>query len=94
MTRLGDAFTLIRNGASIKQTESAGGIPITRIETISNRDINRNKLGYAGISDAKKYSDYILQDNDFGLLRNLFSFSCGYGILKSLWITFLNSYVR
>lgn len=64
MARLGDVFVLIRNGASIKQTEGAGGIPITRIETISNREVDRNKFGYAGIQDIQKYGDYILQDGD------------------------------
>ena len=64
MARLGDAFVLIRNGASIKQTEGAGGIPITRIETIANREVDRNKFGYAGIPDIHKYSDYVLQDED------------------------------
>ena len=64
MARLGDAFVLIRNGASIKQTEGAGGIPITRIETIANREVDRNKFGYAGIQDIQKYCDYILQDED------------------------------
>ena len=44
MARLGEAFVLIRNGASIKQTEGAGGIPITRIETISNREVDRNSV--------------------------------------------------
>ena len=64
MARLGDVFVLIRNGASIKQAEGAGGIPITRIETISNREVDRNKFGYAGIQDIQKYSDYILQNGD------------------------------
>ena len=62
--RLGDVFTLIRNGASIKQTDGATGIPITRIETISNREIDRNRFGYADIMDTTKYEDYILQDGD------------------------------
>ncbi len=64
MARLGDTFVLIRNGASIKQTEGSGGIPITRIETISDRQVNRTKFGYAGIFNIQKFSDYILQDND------------------------------
>ena len=64
MARLGDVFPLIRNGASIKQTDGASGIPITRIETISNRKIDRNKFGYADIIDDSKYKDYILQDGD------------------------------
>lgn len=64
MARLGDVFSVIRNGASIKQTDGAGGFPITRIETISNRKVDRNKFGYAGIKDADKYYEYILQDGD------------------------------
>ena len=62
--KLGNVFTLIRNGASIKQTDGASGIPITRIETISNREVDRNKFGYADIMDATKYEDYLLQDGD------------------------------
>ena len=64
MARLGDVFTLIRNGASIKQTDGSSGIPITRIETISNRVFDRNKLGYADIQNPAKYQDYILLDKD------------------------------
>ena len=64
MARLGDVFSVIRNGASIKQTDGAGGFPITRIETISNRKVDRNKFGYAGIKDVDKYYEYILQDGD------------------------------
>jgi len=64
MVRLGDVFPLIRNGASIKQTDGAGGIPITRIETIANREIDREKFGYADIECEGKYQDYLLQDGD------------------------------
>ena len=64
MAKLGDVFTLIRNGASIKQTEGAGGFPITRIETIANREVDRKKFGYANIVDISKYEGYILQDGD------------------------------
>lgn len=62
--RLGDAFSFIRNGANIKQGVKDGGYPITRIETISDRTVNREKMGYAGITDVSKYDDYILQDGD------------------------------
>lgn len=61
---IGAAFTLIRNGASIKQTDSVGGIPITRIETIANRVIDRNHMGYADIYNGDKYSSYFLRDGD------------------------------
>jgi len=64
MARLGELFVHIRNGANIKQGVDDGGYPITRIETISNRKVDRNKMGYAGITDLKKYSDYIMQDGD------------------------------
>ena len=64
MAKLGDVFPLVRNGVSIRQTDGATGIPITRIETISNREIDRNKFGYANIIDGSKYKNYILQDGD------------------------------
>ena len=59
----GDLFSSARNGANIKQGTISGGIPITRIETISEGDINRDKMGYAGIVD-NTYSSYYLQDGD------------------------------
>lgn len=62
--KLGDVCEIIRNGASIKQHENTGGIPITRIETISEKIFNRNKLGYAGINSVEEYKDYILRNDD------------------------------
>ena len=64
MMKIGEVFCLIRNGASIKQSNGASGIPITRIETISNRTVDRNKFGYANIANAAEYQDYLLQDGD------------------------------
>lgn len=64
MARLCDLFLHIRNGANIKQGFDDTGYPITRIETISNKTVDRNKMGYAGITDLSKYSDYVLQDGD------------------------------
>lgn len=64
MMKIGEVFCLIRNGAAIKQSDGASGIPITRIETISNRIVDRNKFGYANISNASEYQDYLLQDGD------------------------------
>lgn len=64
MDKIADAFSLIRNGANIKQGLDDSGYPITRIETISNRTVDRDKMGYAGITDITKYSDYVLQDGD------------------------------
>ena len=62
--KLGDVFSFIRNGVNIKQGLDDTGYPITRIETISDRIVNREKMGYAGITDISKYDDYILQDGD------------------------------
>lgn len=62
--RLGDVFSVIRNGANIKQLSTNSGYPITRIETISDRTINREKMGYADIIDISKYKDYVLEDGD------------------------------
>jgi type I restriction enzyme, S subunit len=61
--KIKDAFHSIRNGANIKQDKSLGGIPITRIESISDSVIDLNKLGYAGIVD-DSLSDYYLKDGD------------------------------
>lgn len=62
--KLGELLSKIENGAVIKQNKGAKGIPITRIETLSNGLFNRDKLGYADIEDPTLYSDYILEDND------------------------------
>ena len=64
ITNIGDVFTRIKNGASIKQSAGASGLPITRIETIWNSEVDRKKFGFADISDSKKYEDYLLQDKD------------------------------
>ena len=59
-----DCFETIRNGANIKQNDIHSGIPITRIETISNSIFNRDRLGYANIVNSNDYSKYILNDGD------------------------------
>ena len=62
--KLGDCLSYIKNGANIKQTQGATGIPITRIETLSGGVFNRDRLGYANILSADKYSQNILDDGD------------------------------
>lgn len=62
--KLGDCLSYIKNGANIKQTKGAMGIPITRIETLSGGVFNRDRLGYADIFSADKYSQSILDDGD------------------------------
>ena len=61
---VGDCFSFIQNGANIKQGEVDGGYPITRIETISNNRFNRDRMGYAGITDITPYRTYVLEDGD------------------------------
>lgn len=62
--KLGEIFVSINNGANIKQIKGAGGIPITRIETLSNDKFNRDRMGYADIQDVSPYASYILNDGD------------------------------
>ena len=54
----------IRNGAQIKQVKGATGIPITRIETISNSELDLTRMGYSDIFNEDEYSNYYLQDGD------------------------------
>ena len=61
---LDELFLFIRNGKSIKQVKGAGGFPITRIETISNSVIDRERMGYANITDTKGLEEYILRNGD------------------------------
>lgn|SRR5574344_1964139 len=61
---LGECFPYIKNGANIKQIKNADGLPITRIETLSGGVFNRDRMGYAGIYNLDKYSEYVLEDGD------------------------------
>ena len=63
MKRLEEICIFIRNGLNIKNDKSKKGIPITRIETISNGIIDINKTGYANIFN-DKYIDYYLRQDD------------------------------
>lgn len=63
MNLLEDYCVFIRNGANIKNSKDKSGIPITRIETISDSVIDENKYGYADIFD-NKYENYYLKKND------------------------------
>ena len=55
--RLKQAIQFVRNGITISQKKGAIGIPITRIETISKRIVDRNAFGYANIFDTEKYHE-------------------------------------
>ena len=52
---INECFFQIQNGANIKQGDVEGGFPITRIETTANDKFNRDRMGYAGITDISKY---------------------------------------
>ena len=54
----------IKNGAQIKQFKGASGIPITRIETISNSELDMARMGYANITNGAEYKDYYIKDGD------------------------------
>lgn len=64
MRTIEECFYQIRNGVNIKQGTVDGGYPITRIETIANDKFNRDRMGYAGITDLEKYESYVLEDSD------------------------------
>lgn len=61
--RIKDCFPIIRNGASVKQDKATGGIPITRIESIYESNLDLERLGYAGIND-ESLSGFYLEDGD------------------------------
>ena len=61
---IGECFYYIQNGANIKQGIVDGGYPITRIETLSNNQFNRDRMGYAGITELGKYEANVLEDGD------------------------------
>lgn len=63
LVQFGELFQLIRNGMNIRQSKSAEGIPITRIETISNSSIDPSKVGYAGLT-SEAASQWLLRDGD------------------------------
>ena len=59
-------FEFVRNGASIKQEDGKGGYPISRIETIWNKTIDTERLGYADVGDEqlKDYEKYLMKEGD------------------------------
>lgn len=59
----GSLFEFIRNGMNIKQDKSGDGLPITRIETISNSSIDPKRVGFAGLEEADS-KDWFLKHGD------------------------------
>jgi type I restriction enzyme, S subunit len=53
----------LRNGKSVRQSEDAGGLPITRIETIAEGVINGERVGFAGLEEADCI-EWLLEEGD------------------------------
>ena len=62
--KINDVTEFIKNGTQIKQFKGASGIPITRIETISNSELDMARMGYANITNGAEYKDYYIKDGD------------------------------
>lgn len=58
-----EIFKRIRNGLTVKNDANSGGLPITRIETISNGEIDLRRVGYSGIAEGEK-DDWLLEKGD------------------------------
>lgn len=63
MTAFADLFIFMRNGMAVKQSSGAGGLPISRIETISDGTVDPSRVGYAGL-DLQSASKWVLQPGD------------------------------
>jgi len=61
---IGDCFERIKNGYSISNSKDKGGIPLTRIETISDGTIDFSKVGYADIFSLSGLEEYLVQEGD------------------------------
>ena len=59
----GSLFDFIRNGMNVKQDKSGNGLPVTRIETISNAIVDATRVGYAGLGESD-CSDWLLKSGD------------------------------
>ena len=60
-TSVGECFSKVENGLTY-DTDNTSGVPVTRIETISDKSINYDRVGYANIDD--KISKYEMQYGD------------------------------
>jgi len=47
----GTLFQFIRNGMNVKQDKAGDGLPITRIETISDATVDATRVGFAGLEE-------------------------------------------
>ncbi len=61
--QFGELFQFIRNGMNVKQDKSGRGLPITRIETISEALVDETRVGYADL-DESDCAEWLLQPGD------------------------------
>src|SRR5262245_45811968 len=59
----GTFFQFIRNGLNVQQDKSGKGLPITRIETISDAEIDATRVGYANLEEGR-HDDWLLKPGD------------------------------
>lgn len=59
----GSLFQFIRNGMNVRQDKSGAGLPITRIETISDAVVDSSRVGYAGLRETD-CADWLLHPGD------------------------------
>ncbi len=64
VVRLKEVVDLLRNGLVTKQNKDEKGIPVTRIETISDERIDTQKIGYIEKISEEEISEYKLQKGD------------------------------
>ncbi len=63
IVKFGDVFEFVRNGLSVKQDKSGEGLPIARIETIWNSQIDTNRVGFANLK-SDGYDNWLLKRKD------------------------------
>jgi type I restriction enzyme S subunit len=63
VAQLANVFEFVRNGKSVRQDKSTGGLPITRIETIADGTVDSSRVGYAGLQEAGN-ERWLLQKGD------------------------------
>ena len=64
VVRLGEVLQLMRNGLTYRQERNHKGVPVTRIETISDGNINPNKVGYISSIDKGQIENYRILPGD------------------------------
>jgi type I restriction enzyme S subunit len=59
----GTLFRFIRNGLNVRQDKSGDGLPITRIETISDATVDATRVGFARLQEAD-CCEWLLETGD------------------------------